>query len=325
LLYIPRMPTTDPNAPPDRRIWLDGELVPWAEATVHVLSHGLQRGSLVFDYTSVHPTPRGDAIFRLREHLERFEASCALVGLELAHTPEALAAACCEASRANPGATALKISAYLPSVEVDVVPIDARVTIAIAVYDPIADVIARKGVRYVPKAEYRVWLEKERRNRRHDIVEPQAKVAANYVSPMLAKARARRAGYDEVLLLDAEGDVAEGPTTNVFVVDADGSLVTPPERNVLLGVTRRSLIEIAKHDGRPVREERVSPAALFEAAEVFLSGTTAGVMPVVAIDGAAIGDGRPGPVSVALRERYHAITRGEDRAFLHWLTFVDEA
>jgi branched-chain amino acid aminotransferase len=319
------MPRSRANAPSERRIWIDGELVPWAEATVHVLSHSLQRGSLVFDYMSVHATPRGPAIFRLREHLERFEASTGLVGLDLRESAEELAAACGVAVRANPGGTALKISAYLPSVEVDVVALDERVSVAIAVYDPIRDVIARKGVRFEAKTGYRVWLEKERRNRRRDIVEPQAKVAANYVSSMVAKARATRAGYDEVLLLDAAGHVAEGPTTNVFLVDADGSLVTPPEDHVLHGVTRLSLIEIAKHDGRPVRVEPVAPEALFDAAEVFLSGTTAGVMPVVSIDGQPIGDGRPGPVSLALRDRYHAITRGEDRAFLHWLAFVDEA
>ncbi len=319
------MPRTDPNAPPDRRIWLDGELVPWGEATVHVLSHSLQRGSLVFDYMSVHATSRGPAIFRLKEHLERFEVSTELVGLDVRQSLEELAAACCVAVRANPGATALKLSAYLPSVEVDVVPLDERVSIAIAAYDPGRDVVARKGVRPEPRTEYRVWLEKERRNRRSDIVEPQAKVAANYVSPMVAKARAKRGGYDEVILLDAEGNVAEGPTTNFFLVDADGSLVTPPEQNVLHGVTRRSLLELAAHEGRAARIETVPPEALFEAAEVFLSGTTAGVLPVISIDEKPVGDGRPGPVSVALRERYHAITRGEDPAFLHWLAFVDEA
>jgi branched-chain amino acid aminotransferase len=319
------MPQTDPNAPPDRRIWIDGELVPWREATVHVLSHSLQRGSLVFDYTSVHATPRGPAIFRLREHLERFAISTELVGLDVRQTLEELAAACCATVRANPGATALKISAYLPSVEVDVVPLDDRVAIAVAAYDPGRDVVARKGVRPALRTEYRVWLEKERRNRRPDIVEPQAKVAANYVSPMVAKARAKLGGYDEVLLLDADGNVAEGPTTNVFLVDAGGSLVTPPEQNVLHGVTRRSLLEIAAHDRRPARIETVRPKALFEAAEVFLSGTTAGVLPVISIDEKPVGDGRPGPVSVALRDRYHAITRGEDAAFLHWLAFVDEA
>jgi branched-chain amino acid aminotransferase len=309
----------------ERRIWMDGELVPWEQATVHVLSHSLQRGSLVFDYMSVHPTPRGPAVFRLPEHLERFRTSTQLVGLSLRQEERALRGAVCETVRANPGATAVKISAYLPSVEVDVVPLDDRVSVAIAAYDPFRDVIDRKPVPFEWHPEYRVWVEKERRNRRRDIVEPQAKVAANYVSPMLAKARAKRAGYDEVLLLDAEGNVAEGPTTNVFLVDADGILVTPPEENVLLGVTRRSVIEIAKHDGRPLRVEPFAPAALFEAAEVFLTGTTANVLPVVSVDDRPVGDGEPGPVTRALGERLEAITMGSAPDFQHWLTPVDEA
>jgi branched-chain amino acid aminotransferase len=219
----------------------------------------------------------------------------------------------------------VKISAYLPSVEVDVVPQDGRVSVAIAAYDPIHDVIARKGLPFAWRPELRVWVEKERRNRRRDIVEPQAKVAANYVSPMLAKARARANGYDEVLLLDAEGNVAEGPTTNVFLVDGDGQLVTPPEENVLLGVTRRSVLEIAKHDGRPARVETVTPAALFDAPEVFLTGTTANVLPVVSLDGRPVGDGRPGPITRALKARFEEIVAGRDPAFAHWLSFVDEA
>ena len=310
---------------PDRRIWMDGELVPWEAATVHVLSHSLQRGSLVFDYMSVHATPRGAAIFRLAEHLERFAVSTQLVGLELPRSLGELRAAVCATLRANPGASAIKISAYLPSIEVDVVPLDERVSLAIAAYDPGRDVVARKGRRWEPKLEYRVWIEKERRNRRPDIVEPQAKVAANYVSPMVAKWRAKRAGYDEVLLLDAQGNVAEGPTTNVFLVDRDGCLVTPPEETVLHGVTRRSLIEIAKHEGVALRVEPVPPAALFEAAEVFLSGTTAGVLPVVSLDGRPVGDGRPGPRSRELRRRYFEIAEGRDPAFAHWLTLADEA
>lgn len=307
----------------DRRIWLNGELVPWEDATVHLLSHSLQRGSLVFDYMSVHATERGAAVFRLREHLERFQASTALVGLELSLGMEALGEAVCAAVRANPGAKAVKISAYLPSLEVDVVPLDPRVSVAVAAYDPYRDIVAHKPVQPDLHLEYKVWIEKERRNRRADIVEPQAKVAANYVSPMLAKARARRAGYDDILLLDLDGHVAEGPTTNVFYVDGAGGLVTPPADNVLHGVTRRSVLELAKHDGRPVREERFGPQALFAAAEVFLTGTTANVLPVVMLDEHTVGDGSPGPVTRALRSRFHEVTHGLDPAFAHWLTYVE--
>jgi branched-chain amino acid aminotransferase len=308
----------------ERRIWVDGELVPWADATVHVLSHSLQRGSLIFDYMSVHETERGPAVFRMPEHLERFQLSSDLVGLELEQGSEALGCAVAETVRANPGANAVKISAYLPSLEVDVLPLDPRVSVAVAAYHPYDDIIAHKAEQPELHLEYRVWVEKQRRNRRHDIVEPQAKVAANYVSPMVAKARARRQGYDDILLLDEDGHVAEGPTTNVFRVDEAGALITPPETRVLHGVTRRSVIELAKHDGRPVREEAFAPEALFVSSEVFLTGTTANVLPVVEIDGRPIGRGTVGPICAALRERFHQVTHGLDPAFAHWLSYVRE-
>jgi branched-chain amino acid aminotransferase len=316
---------SNPLEPPDRRIWLDGRLVPWAEATVHVMSHSHQRGSLIFDYMSVHETPRGPAVFRLREHMERFLASADLMGLPRPLDREALEQAVLATVRANPGAKSVKASAYLAAVEVDVVPMDERVSVAIAAYDPWEDVIRRNPGSYPVREVLRVWIEKDRRNRRADIVPPQAKVAANYASPMVAKWAARRAGYDEILLVDEEGFVAEGPTTNMFWVDAAGGLRTPPEDKVLLGVTRRSVIEIAKHDGIPCEETRVTPQELGDAAEVFLTGTTAGVWPVVSIDGQPVGDGVPGPVTSRLRQRFGQVVSGQDPDFDHWLVRVDEA
>jgi branched-chain amino acid aminotransferase len=304
---------------------VDGSLIPWSEATVHVLSHSHQRGSLVFDYLSVHETPRGAAVFRLREHVERFLTSLELVGLPRPLERGPLEAAVAETVRANPGAHSVKMSAYLASVEVDVVPMDDHVTVAIAAYDPFEDVIRRNPGTYPMREVLKIWVEKDRRNRRADIVSPQAKVSANYVSPMTAKWAARRAGYDEILLIDEEGFVAEGPTTNVFLVDGNGALRTPPEDKVLLGVTRRSVIEIAKHDSLACSESRVRPEELNEAAEVFLTGTTAGVWPVGSIDGNDVGDGKAGPVTQRLRERFQQVVSGGDPAFDAWLTYVDEA
>ena len=218
----------------------------------------------------------------------------------------------------------MKASAYFASIEVDVVPLDDHVSLAVAAYDPGADIVQQKQRKPTYHPLLKVWIEKSIRNRREDIVPPQAKVAANYASPMGAKWAAMRAGYDEILLVDAEGYVAEGPTTNVFLVEADGSLCTPPEDAVLLGVTRRSIIEIAKHDGIAVRVERVRPERLLNAAEVFLTGTTAGVWPVGQIDDSPIGDGEAGPTSRHLREHFFRVVSGEDRDFDHWLTTVDE-
>jgi branched-chain amino acid aminotransferase len=319
-VWYPRPPMSIPS---ERRIWIDGRLVPWAEATVHVLSHSHQRGSLVFDYMGVYETPRGPAVFRLDDHVRRFLVSVDLVGLPLRLDFAAIRAAVLEAVRANPGAKAVKVSAYLASVEVDVVPVDEHVTLAVAAYDPVADVLRPKGVAARGFAPLRIWIEKERRNRRPDILSPQAKVAANYASPMYAKWSAKRRGYDEVLLVDEQGFVAEGPTSNVFLVDRDGVLRTPPEETVLLGVTRRSILEIAQAEGRKVVEEKFRPEALFEAAEAFITGTTAGAWAIASVDDHAL-PAAPGPVTRALGERFKRITSGADPDFERWLAYVDE-
>jgi branched-subunit amino acid aminotransferase/4-amino-4-deoxychorismate lyase len=148
------------TGPVNRQIWIDGEFRPWADAQVHVLSHSLQRGSLVFDYMSVHGSSRGAAVFRLREHVQRFLRSVELVGLPLDAKPAALEAAILETVRRNPGATAVKICAYLPSIEVDVVPLDEHVAVAIAAYDPGADVIAYKPVKPRVSPLLRLWIER---------------------------------------------------------------------------------------------------------------------------------------------------------------------
>ena len=304
-----------------RSIWWDGDFVAWQDAVVHVLAHSLQRGTLIFDYLSVHATPGGAGIFRLREHLERLLVSADLVGIPLDLGLKELELAVVDTVRKNPGCTAVKVSAFLPSIEVDVVPVDARVSVAIAAYDPATDILAHQ--RDVPprRETARVWIEKSVRNRRSDIVSPQAKVAANYASPMLAKWRARKAGYDEVLLVDERGCVAEGPTTNFFLV-ADGGLCTPSAESVLLGITRRSILEIARSEGLSVRETQLRPEALKAADEVFLTGTTAVIWPVESVDDVPIRNGVAGPVTQRLAARYGEISAGRDPKFAHWLTIV---
>jgi branched-chain amino acid aminotransferase len=152
---------------------------------------------------------------------------------------------------------------------------------------------------------------------------PQAKVAANYASPMAAKWSARKRGYGEVLLVDDLGYVAEGPTTNVFLVDGSGTLRTPPEEKVLLGVTRASILELARAEGRKVVEERFRPEAFREASEAFITGTSAGVWAIESVDDHPL-PAAPGPVSRALGERFARVTSGRDPAFEHWLAYAGE-
>jgi branched-chain amino acid aminotransferase len=311
------------NVFPDRKIWLNGDFVDWGAANLHVLSHAAQRGSLVFDYLSVHPNPDGVAIFRLPEHLERFYRSCELIGLRFDYEVSLLTEAVVETVRANPGARAVKLSAFIASIEIDVVPVDDEVHVAIAAYDPIADVLKLKSKPVEPRnATCRLWIEKQIHNRREDIVSPQAKVAANYVSTMNAKALARAAGHDEILLVDEYGQVAETPTANVFMVDRTGAIVTPPVSRVLLGVTRSTILDLARADGLEVREAPILPDELLEAREVFLTGTTAGVWPVSAVDGKKIGSGDTGPVASSLQEHFGRVVSGRDPEFSHWLLVV---
>lgn len=308
----------------DRVIWVNGKLVPWGEVTVHLLCHSMQRASLIFDFYSVHETPRGPAVFRMGEHTRRLLRSGELLGLPMPLTEAEINAAIVATVRANPGASCVKVCAYLPSIEAEVVPADDRVSVAVAAYDTLRDVVAHNAGTPYYKPELRVRLEKERQKMRPEIIPPQCKVSANYTSPMIAKWAARRAGYDEILLVDPHGFVAEASTENVFLVGKDGRLRTPSLEFVLPGVTRDAILAIAKHDGRPTEEAAIRPGELFEAAEVFLTATSAGVWPVLSIDDRPIGSGAAGPVSLALRERFHKVTGGEDPAFHHWLTFVNE-
>ena len=165
-------------------------------------------------------------------------------------------------------------------------------------------------------------IERDKRSRRDDIIPPHAKVAANYTAAMTAKWRARQEGFDDIVLLDENGCVTEAPTANLFVVDASGGLATPPASKVLLGITRASIIELASMIGNACEERDVSVKELKRASEVFLTGTSEGVWPVLWIDGRFVGDGDVGSITTRLRDTYRAVVQGEEPAFDHWLHFV---
>ncbi len=303
----------------DRVIWRDGTFVPWADATVHILAQSLQRGTLAFDYLSVHETPGGPAILKLPEHVARLFETCRIMGLPLSGSEAELVDACIETVRRNPGATSLKISALIASVEAELVPQDPHVAVFIAAYDNQADIIAHHPGEVRTPLALKLKIERRIRNRRKDIVPPQAKMAANYSAPAFAKWRARREGFDEILLLDESGAVAEAPTANLFAVSG-GALATPGDERVLLGITRASLLELADAMGLPWEKRELSVAELLAADEVFICSTSRAVAPVAQIDETTIGDGQPGPLTVRLRDRFAAIASGHDPEFAHWLT-----
>ena len=306
----------------DRVIWRDGEFVAWRDATVHVLAQSVQRGSLAFDYLSVRQAKRGTALFRLRDHVERLLRTCRIVGLPLGYDADTLVDACAATVRRNAGASSVKISVLIPSVEVELIPQDERVAVFIAAYDNQADIIASNRGEFRRRDQLSLKVERQKSARRDDMVPPHAKVAANYTAAMTAKWQARRERFDDVILLDEQGLVTEAPTTNLFIVDASGDLATPPAHKVLLGITRDSILTLAPTIGQSCAQRDISVDELMNAKEVFLSGTSVGVWPVIAIDGQAIGNGQVGTVTTQLRQKYNQVVRGEDPQFEHWLHYV---
>jgi branched-chain amino acid aminotransferase len=308
---------------PARTVWCDGAQVPWDSAKASVLGHAMQRGSLVFDVAALREAPDGSVfLFRPREHVARFLRSVALVGLVVPWSEADLLEATLETARASGKASALvRWSALLPGLEGDVVPRDpSRTSTVIAVITP-EDALAPDQTPAPKPAVARVALSREIRKAGPEVLPPQAKVGAAYLGPMLAKKRAIEAGCDEVVLLDREGMVAEAPTANVFAVRA-GTLLTPPTERVLAGITRASVIELANAEGLRVQERHLTPEELTGADEAFLAGTSLPIQPIVAVDGAALRGGAPGPITARVRERVLACERGVDPRFREWAVRV---
>jgi branched-chain amino acid aminotransferase len=296
-------------------VWADGQLVPAEEATISVLSHAVQRGAAVFDVGALRLGADGShLLFRPREHIARFLRSASRIGLDVSWDPVALLEGTVQVARASGAASALvRWSAFVSTMEPDVVPrpgTRASVAIAILPLDaPVAD---------QPRPSLRVTIPRDVRKAGPEVFPPEAKVGASYLGPMLAKRQAQARGYDEVVLLDGEGHVAEAPTANVFAVK-DGALLTPPLGRVLPGITRDSVLALARAQGVAAREVDLSPGDLAGADEAFLAATSLPVQGIASIDGHLLSGGAPGPVTARIRDWLLACERGEDGRFAGWV------
>ena len=294
-------------------VWLDGELVHGDRAQISVLSHAVQRGAAVFDVGRMRLGARGALLFRPAEHIARFLRSAELVGLKIQGrwNAQTLLAATVQAARASGVATALvRWSAFVGGVEPDVVPRQGTLaSVAIAVLPP------EQGAPEKP-ATVRVLVPRDARKAGPEVFPPQAKVGASYLGPMLAKKRAQEQGYDEVVLLDGDGRVAEAPTANVFVV-RNGALVTPPLERVLAGITRDSVLALAQREGIEVREAHLSPDDLAGADEAFLVATSLPVQGIASVDGRPLPPSAP--VTAHVKAALLACERGEDPRFDGWV------
>jgi branched-chain amino acid aminotransferase len=300
-----------------RPIWFEGKLVPPVAATIPVMAHAAHRGSLVFDFGAFHPTPRGLAVFRVRDHLERFRRSASLLGFELGYDTDVLA----EATRQTVHASELtdgyvRWSAFVATPEPDLVPRTSRASVAIAAYVS-ADLLGEGEAPAPRPSALRIAMFDDARKAPPTVFPPLAKVAAAYAGPMIAKRRAHAAGADEVVLLDIEGHVAEAPTSNVFAV-IGGALVTPPLGRILDGITRDSVLAVARAEGIVAHERNMSPAELAGADEAFLSASSFPIAPIASINGAPMRHGAPGPLTTRLLTVLLAAERGQDARFTGW-------
>ena len=304
---------------PTDKIWMDGKLVDWADARVHVLTHTMHYGSGVFEGIRAYPTAQGVAVFRLADHIRRLFASAKIFLIDVPFSEEEVVEACREVVRVN-GLTEgcyLRPLVYLGYGEMGLNPLPSPVNVAVAAW-PWGSYLGDEGVANGVSVKVSSW-------QRHDpnAVPTAAKGTGMYVNSSLAKVEALKAGYDEALLLAPDGHVSECTGENVFVVQG-GVLKTPltSDAGSLDGITQRTVETIAADLGVEVRHEALIRTDFYLADEAFLTGTAAEVVPIRAVDDRVVGDGRPGPVTREIQQTYFAAVRGEVDCYKDWLDHV---
>ena len=304
---------------PTSKIWMDGTLVDWDDATVHVMTHGLHYGSGVFEGIRAYETKRGSAVFRLQDHLRRLFRSAHVYQMEIPYSQEELTQATEETVLAN-GLPACYIRpiVYRGYGEMGLNPLPAPVNVSIAVWHwglYLGEEAVDAGVR----VKISSWKRLD-----HNTLPPGVKATGQYLNSSLAKVEALKGGYDDGILLNQAGYITDGSGANVFIVK-DGALATPPfQAGCLDGITKDTVATIARDLGYVVVERNLSRLDLYTAEEAFFTGTAAEVVPIREIDDRATGSGGRGPICKELQEAFFAAVHGEDERYRSWLTFVDD-
>ncbi|HTN82319.1 MAG TPA: branched-chain amino acid transaminase [Sorangium sp.] len=299
-----------------RYIWLDGELVEWDRANVHIMTHSLHCGDAVVEGIRCYPTPRGRALFRLDAHLRRLFDSAKILGIPMTTTPDAIARGCRDLVVENQLAKAyLRPLVFLGEGSAGVSPAESPTRVAIMAWPwgaYLGEDGQRRGVRAkvssIVRNPIQAWMTK-------------AKTTGGYVNSMLAMREANEHGYDEAILLDVQGYVAEGPGENIFIV-RDGRLFTTPTPTVLAGITRDTVLRLAERCGIRAHEQLFTRDELYIADEAFFTGTAAEITPIREVDGRTIGTGAPGPVTRRLQEEFDAAVHGRAAHAEPWLAHI---
>ena len=300
------------------KIWMNGRLVPFGSAKVHVLTHALHYASAVFEGLRCYSTPRGSAIFRLDDHIARLFRSAEMYAMKIPYTREQISAAIIRTVRASElNECYIRPLVYRGYGWMGLTPSKNSVDVAIACWEWAA------GESKPGRKDTGIRCKVSSWTRINSTSQPmKAKAASNYANAALARVEALDNGYDEAIMLDSVGNVVESSAANIFIIK-DGQILTPPlSSGILEGITRDSIVQIIEEDGGHVKESNLQREDLYVADEVFMTGTAAEVKPVVAVDRTKVGTGRLGSVTRALRRTYMAAATGRDERFSEWLTPV---
>lgn len=295
------------------KIWMDGEFVAYEAATVHVLTHTLHYGYGVFEGIRAYERPGGSHVFRLEEHIKRLFESAQIIGMEIPHTPAAVVQACVETLVVNKMTSGyLRPLAFLGSEAMGLGALNNRVHLAVAAWKwgaYLGDEGMKSGIRCKISSFNRLHV---------NVNMVKGKICGQYVNSVIAKRDVLKAGYDEAIMLDTNGYVTECTGENLFMVK-DGRIITPPYgASILGGITRGSLIDIARDLGVVVEERMFTRDELYVADEIFLCGTAAEVTPVREVDDRKIGLGRPGEVTALISRRFFDVVTGSTDDFAAW-------
>jgi branched-chain amino acid aminotransferase len=304
---------------PTKKIWMDGVLVDWEQATTHVLSHTLHYGTGAFEGIRAYKTPNGVSIFRLREHMQRLLNSCKILMIDVPYTLDELCEAAKEVVRVYDldDGCYMRPLVYLGYGEMGIYPLSSPVNVAIAAW-PWGAYLGDHGVENGVRMKISSWT-------RHapNSMPTASKTVGGYVNSSLAKEEALKAGYDEAIMLGPDARISECTGENLFIV-RDGLLISPPpsEAGALRGITQASVVKIANDLGYEVSFEAMRRDDLYLADEAFLTGTAAEVVPIASVDDRLVGDGTPGPITKAIQSKYHKAVRGEIPEYESWLARV---
>lgn len=299
------------------KAWINGNFVGWDQANVSLLSHSFGRGSAVFEVADIVPARNGPAYFGLIEHIERLVNSAKLVFMELPYSRQEIVDAFIETAKENQAQNGLaKLFAYFPSIEFAAVPKNKQVDMAVFCVDYALFDIKQEDLSRQVRSGVCSY-----RKIHPDTLPVHSKVCGNYVNPYLAETEVMNQGYDDVIIIDMQGRVSEGGTSNVFFVK-DGRLLTPTLENVLAGITRMAIIEVAGDNGITVEETDIGYEALYDFDEAFYCGSIQKIRPIETIDGRAVGNACPGPVTSRLIDAMAEVYGGTNPAYGKWLTYI---